>query len=98
MTVSLLLTFLTSSYAQIVLVFPLAVVAPAYFAGRMALGGIFQTSNAFVQVQTALSWIVQSYSDLTGWFATVRRLSGFRRSVAKMCVVNEGPRVISSDR
>jgi putative ATP-binding cassette transporter len=98
MTVTLRLTFLTSSYAQIVLVFPLAVVAPAYFAGRMPLGGIFQTSNAFVQVQTALSWIVQSYSDLTGWFATVQRLSGFRRSVANMRVVPRGPVLISSDR
>ena len=91
MTVTRRLTFLTSGYAQIVLVFPLAVVALAYFAGRMELGGIFQTSNAFVQVQNALSWVVGSYSDLTEWFATVERLSGFRWSVAKMRVNKRGP-------
>jgi len=94
MTVTLRLTFLTSGYAQVVLVFPLAVVAPAYFAGRMPLGGIFQTANAFVQVQNALSWIVQSYSDLTGWFATVERISDFRQSVARMRLTNQGPTVI----
>jgi vitamin B12/bleomycin/antimicrobial peptide transport system ATP-binding/permease protein len=98
MTVTLRLTFLTSSYAQTVLVFPLAVVAPAYFAGRMPLGGIFQTANAFVQVQNALSWIVQSYSDLTGWLATVQRLAGFRRSVAQMRVATDGPVVTADGR
>jgi putative ATP-binding cassette transporter len=79
-------------------VFPLVVVAGAYFSGRMPLGGIFQTSNAFVQVQTALSWIVQSYSDLTGWFATVQRLSGFTRSLANARVSTGGPKLISSER
>ena len=95
MDVTLHLTFLTSSYAQVVLVFPLAVVAPAYFAGRMPLGGIFEISNAFAQVQNALSWVVQSYSDLTGWFATVQRLSGFQRCANDARGLNEGPRVTS---
>ena len=93
MTVTKHLTFLTTGYAQIVLVFPLAIAAPAYFAGRMQIGGIFQTANAFVQVQNALSWIVQSYSDLTVWFATVERLSEFGRSVAKTRVASGGPKV-----
>ncbi|MBC7947119.1 MAG: ABC transporter ATP-binding protein/permease [Chitinophagaceae bacterium] len=89
MKVTLRLTFFTTSYAQLMLVFPLAIVAPAYFAGKMALGGIFQTSNAFVQVQTALSWFVQSYGALTDWLATVERLSTFRESVSKMRAVSE---------
>jgi putative ATP-binding cassette transporter len=91
MTVTMRLTLLTSSYAQIVLVFPLVVIAPAYFGARLLLGGIFQTSNAFVQVQNALSWVVASYAELTGWFATVERLAGFRRSVAKTRVTSKGP-------
>lgn len=95
MTATMRLTFLTSGYAQIVLVFPLVVVAPAYFAGRIPLGGIFQTSNAFAQVQNALSWAVESYSELTGWLATVERLSGFRCAVAGTRVTGEGPTVTS---
>ena len=86
------LTFLTTGYAQTALVFPLAVVAPAYFAGRMPLGGIFQASSAFVQVQGALSWIVDNYAAVTGWCATVDRLAGFTRSI-DLVGVNGGPSV-----
>jgi vitamin B12/bleomycin/antimicrobial peptide transport system ATP-binding/permease protein len=96
MIVTRRLTFLTSGYAQVILVFPLAVVSPAYFAGRMTLGVVFQASNAFVQVQTALSWIVQSYADLTTWFATVERLATFRRSVAKARDNPGGPLIAAS--
>jgi len=93
MTATLHLTALTTGYAQVMLVFPLAIVAPAYFAGRIPLGGIFQTSNAFVQVQDALSWVVRSYADVTGWLATVQRLSGFRDSVARARHQTDGPTV-----
>ncbi|WP_218508291.1 ABC transporter ATP-binding protein/permease [Variovorax sp. dw_308] len=75
------LTFMTSGYGQVVLVFPLAVTAPAYFAGRMALGGIFQASNAFVQVQAGLAWVVDNYAAVTEWLATVDRLAGFQRAM-----------------
>jgi putative ATP-binding cassette transporter len=97
MMVTLRLTFFTSSYAQVMLVFPLAVVAPAYFGGRMALGGIFETSNAFVQVQTSFSWFVQSYAELTGWLATVERLAGFRQSVAQMSSASGGITIVSGE-
>jgi putative ATP-binding cassette transporter len=90
MRATLHLTFLTSIYSQIILIFPLLVVAPAYFAGNMTLGGIFQTSNAFAQVQTALSWFVQSYADLTGWFATAQRLAGFRHAIETSASIQKG--------
>jgi vitamin B12/bleomycin/antimicrobial peptide transport system ATP-binding/permease protein len=83
MVVTKRLTFLTVGYAQVALVFPLAVTAPAYFAGRIPLGGIFQASNAFVQVQGALSWMVDNYAVLTDWLATVNRLASFRRAMAE---------------
>jgi vitamin B12/bleomycin/antimicrobial peptide transport system ATP-binding/permease protein len=91
------LTFFTSGYAQIALVFPFAVVAPAYFAGRMSLGSIFQISSSFLQVQAALSWIVDNYAALTGWFATVDRLAGFERSMDAGRTKNEGPLVSPGD-
>lgn len=87
------LTLFTTGFGQIALVFPFAVVAPAYFAGRMALGGIFQIANAFLQVQLALSWAVDNYPALTAWLATVERLAGFTRSVAAARASKEGPQV-----
>jgi len=97
MTVTKRLTAFATGFSQTAMVFPLAVVAPAYFAGRLSLGGIFQTSNAFVQVQTALSWFVDNYGVISGWCATVDRLAGFMRSVATVPTPNRGPSMVVGD-
>jgi vitamin B12/bleomycin/antimicrobial peptide transport system ATP-binding/permease protein len=72
------LTFFTAGYTQVATVFPFVVAAPAFFAGRIPLGGLTQTAQAFGEVQGALSWIVDNYASLTEWRATVTRLIGFR--------------------
>ena len=56
------LTFFTAGYSQVATVFPFVVAAPAYFAGRIPLGGLTQTANAFGEVQGALSWFVDNYA------------------------------------
>ncbi|WP_043342211.1 ABC transporter ATP-binding protein/permease [Belnapia moabensis] len=71
------LTFFTNGYAQVAIIFPFVVAAPAYFAGRIPLGGLTQTSGAFSEVQGALSWFVDNYASLTEWRATVLRIRGF---------------------
>lgn len=95
MSVTKRMTFFTSTYSQAALVFPLAIVAPAYFAGRMPLGGIFQTASAFVQVQTALSWIVENYARIAEWNATVSRLHGFLQAVEKAERFAGGPAIVA---
>lgn len=75
------LTFFTAGYTQVAIVFPYVVAAPAFFAGRIPLGGLTQTASAFNEVQGALSWIVDNYAALTEWRATVARLTGFRQAV-----------------
>ena len=75
------LTFFTASYTQVSNVFPFLVVSPLYFAGRMALGGMMQTASAFTSVQTALSFIITSYSTIAEWRAVVDRLSGFEEAM-----------------
>ncbi|MES2713145.1 MAG: ABC transporter ATP-binding protein/permease [Pseudomonadota bacterium] len=82
MTATKRLTFFTAGYTQVASIFPIVVAAPAYFAGRIPLGGLIQTSSAFGQVQGSLSWIVENYSRLTEWRATVDRLTGFRHALA----------------
>jgi vitamin B12/bleomycin/antimicrobial peptide transport system ATP-binding/permease protein len=75
------LTFFTASYSQVSNVFPFLVVSPLYFAGRLALGGMMQTASAFTSVQTALSFIITSYSTIAEWRAVVDRLSGFEEAM-----------------
>jgi putative ATP-binding cassette transporter len=100
MKVTKRLTFFTTAYSQGALVFPLFIAAPAYFAGRTPLGGIFQAANAFVQVQGALSWIVANYAKLAEWKATVERLRGFSKAVQRCADADLAPRAAAavSDR
>jgi len=91
MTATKRLTFFTAGYGQVAVVFPIVVAAPAFFAGRIPLGGLIQTATAFGQVQGALSWFVESYARLTAWRATVERLTGFTTAVARARAVEGGP-------
>ena len=76
------LTFLTSSYAQISVIFPFIVVTPAYFAGHLQLGGLTQTAGAFNSVQTALSFFINVYRQFAEWRAVIARLDGFEASIS----------------
>jgi len=75
------LTFFTASYSQAAVVFPFIMVSPAYFAGKVQLGGLMQTANAFGQVQGALSVFVTLYRNLAEWSAVIERLGGFEQSI-----------------
>lgn len=71
------LTFFTTGYNQIAVVLPFLIMAPHYFAGAIMLGVMTQTAGAFGQVQSSMSFFVNSYTDLAEWIAVVDRLSGF---------------------
>jgi putative ATP-binding cassette transporter len=76
------LTAFTASYSQAAVIFPFILVAPAYFADKIQLGGMMQTASAFGSVQTALSFFVSTYRTLAEWRAIVARLDGFEMSIA----------------
>jgi len=76
-----LLNALVYGYTQVAIIFPLVVAAPRYFAGKLELGGMMQTADAFGQVQGALSWFIGAYSQLAVWRATVERLTTFHRAI-----------------
>jgi vitamin B12/bleomycin/antimicrobial peptide transport system ATP-binding/permease protein len=93
-----LLTFFTVGYNQAAVVFPFVVGAPRYFSGAIQLGGLVQISNAFSQVQGALSWFIGAYTDFAAWKATVDRLSGFHKAVFSLqeeSRIGTGPAVVA---
>ncbi|SMF51058.1 putative ATP-binding cassette transporter [Azospirillum oryzae] len=75
------LVWFTSAYGQIAIIFPLLVAAPRYFSGALPLGSLMQTSQAFGQVQGAMSWFIDAYVNLADWHATTSRLTGFHHAV-----------------
>jgi putative ATP-binding cassette transporter len=76
------LTAFTSSYSQAAVVFPYVLVAPAYFADKIQLGGMMQTASAFSSVQQSLSFFVSVYRTLAEWSSVVARLEGFEETIA----------------
>jgi len=77
------ITWFTSFYGQMAIIFPFVVSAPRYFSGGAPLGSIFQTASAFGQVQGALSWFIGAYGGFATWKATVDRLTGFEKAIAR---------------
>ena len=75
------LTAFTASYSQASVIFPYILVAPAYFAHKIQLGGMMQTASAFDSVQEALSFFVTVYRTLAEWQAVVARLDGFEAAI-----------------
>ena len=78
---TMLLNLVTGTYGQAALIFPFIFVAPGYFAGRFPQGVIFQTIDAFGQVQSALSWIVDRYEF---WPHSARSSSGSPPSTVRL--------------
>jgi putative ATP-binding cassette transporter len=75
------LNALTTGYGQVANIFPIVIAAPRYFAGLVTLGALTQTADAFGQVQGSLSWLVDNYSTIASWRATVERLATFQRAI-----------------
>jgi len=78
-----LLTFFTAGYSQAAVIFPFVVGAPRFFSGAIQLGGLVQISNSFGQVQGALSWFIDAYTNFASWKASVDRLISFHNAVVR---------------
>ena len=76
------LTAFIAGYGQASVLFPYILIAPAYFANKVQLGGLMQTASAFSSVQTSLSFFITAYSTLAEWQSVVARLEGFEASIA----------------
>ncbi|PJI39404.1 ABC transporter ATP-binding protein/permease [Ferrovibrio sp.] len=77
------LTWFTSGYGQLALIFPFVVGAPRYFGGAIQLGGLMQIVSAFGEVQQALSYIINAYSEIAEWRAVIDRLTTFRNGLER---------------
>jgi putative ATP-binding cassette transporter len=92
------LSWFTTGYSQVAIIFPFLVAAPSYFAKTIQLGGLMQVISAFGSVQDSLSFIVESYTQIAEYQAVVQRLSGFHGRVAAIAAAEQGERPITIDR
>jgi vitamin B12/bleomycin/antimicrobial peptide transport system ATP-binding/permease protein len=92
------LTWLTTGYGQLAIVFPFIVAAPRYFSKVIQLGGLMQIASAFGQVQDSLSFIISSYTEIAQYQAVVQRLSGFGGRMDEITAQRQAVQPIAIER
>jgi putative ATP-binding cassette transporter len=84
------LQWVTAGYGWLAIVAPVLVAAPGYFNGTMTLGGLMMVAGAFYQVQQALRWYVDNYSQIADWRATLLRVMAFRDALQAIDALGAG--------
>jgi putative ATP-binding cassette transporter len=68
------LTWITNSVGPMKPIIPLLFCAPKYLSGELTLGQVTQLAAAFVEVQIAISWVVDNYNRIAEWYASAKRV------------------------
>ncbi len=68
------LTWITNSVGPMKPIVPLLFAAPKYLSGDLTLGQVTQLAAAFIEVQIAISWVVDNYNRVAEWYASGKRV------------------------
>jgi putative ATP-binding cassette transporter len=87
----------TATYNQVSPIIPYVFTAPFYFAGKIQLGVMTQTAQAFGRVNDALTFFVTYYTSLADFRAVTDRLCSFDDSIsrARESAATHGPRRVT---
>ena len=77
------LTAFTVLLGYISSLIPVLVLAPMFFGGKIAYGDITQAGIAFASVSSVFTWFANSFQELTGFAAVVKRLGTFQFALKK---------------
>ena len=61
-------------YGDLSIAFPILISAPRYVLGKISLGALMQSAQAFQQMAGALSWPVNTAGGIAEWRASVERI------------------------
>jgi putative ATP-binding cassette transporter len=78
------LTWITAGYGWSTLIAPILIAAPGYFSGHFSFGALMMAVGAFGQVQQSLRWVIDNYSTIADWRATLLRIGSFRTAILAM--------------
>jgi putative ATP-binding cassette transporter len=63
-----------TAYADLNMAFPIVIAAPRYIIGKITLGTLMQSAQAFQHMVSALSWPANSAGEIAEWRASVERV------------------------
>lgn len=67
--------------SQTAVIFPFIIQAPRFFAGKLELGGMVQTAQAFGKLMDNLSFFRTAYDSFAKYRAVLDRLTGFHQNI-----------------
>ena len=70
-----------TGYSVLSMAFPILVVAPRYILGKITLGDLMQSAQAFQHMTGALSWPVNNLGGIAEWRASVERVLGLLKAL-----------------
>ncbi len=76
------ITWISSIYSQLSIVFAFLIASPRYFNGELLLGQLFEISGAYWYVHSALSYLIDSFGKIAQWQAVTDRLHEFYTQLA----------------
>lgn len=76
------ITWISSIYSQLSIVFAFLIASPRYFNGELLLGQLFEISGAYWYVHSALSYLIDSFGKIAQWQAVTDRLREFYTQLA----------------
>lgn len=68
-------------YGHFSMAFPILISAPRYILGKITLGTLMQSAQAFQHMTSALSWPVNSAGAIAEWRASVERVLSLLRAI-----------------
>jgi putative ATP-binding cassette transporter len=74
----------SAAYSVLSAAFPILIVAPRYISGAITLGVLMQTSQAFQQTVSALSWPIDNLPRVAEWKASVERVLGLNDALSRL--------------
>src|SRR5262249_6923846 len=77
-------TMVSQSSSGVAPIIPILLCAPKYVAGTMSLGEVMQAVSAFMLVQGAFGWLVESYPRFADWTASASRLASLLVSLDRL--------------
>lgn len=90
-------TAFTATFGQLSPIIPFVFTAPFYFAGKIELGVMTQTAQAFGHVATALTFFVTYYTYLAAFKSVVDRLTSFDVAIEQaQALKGAGPAHVAS--
>lgn len=65
------------SYGQLSFLIPFLTLAPGFFSGFLSFGILMQTRSFFSRIRNSMAYLLDHYTEITEFFAVVKRLDEF---------------------